>query len=1623
MEDQNTLNLSSSSSSASNQDHDQEDHSPLNLNESSQMTIDLIKHPQNSPFDSERPFKRPKTQSDQSFSSSINLNHKTSSPNHIDLTLDSINLPSQSNHLFKSSSVNNHPIHQLNQQPASGVVDLTHDSNQPSSSQSGTVAPLLSLQQKLKYSSKQQLLALNQSIARRQSEQANHHQNLSSNSNSTLTGSYPHLNIPLSSPASPISSTINPNHHYHHYPHQRFHPIPPYPGFVSNQSNHHYHYHPHSPLTSSPFSNRASNPPRSPSLPTSNQPSIESNINSNNSKPICIGLLSSLVLILYRLKDFEVDVKDLDGKIQPQTLPVRLCRFPPNGKNEMLKVLSLTGEQFGVVEHKIANVIGPLLGPIHSISGGGTVGGWIPNSTLSNKSETNNKIDSDSIKKKLKLQESDEDEDEDDDEITETDGLGGKKLTKSKTNVTKAQPDTRQLYIECCVIRRGEQNPMMLPLQLLLFCLPDFVPSVAAYLSRLGVCLEHPVSYHPEMHLGCLYDNPHSYQPLEAMDSIRQRLLGNSAYPTNAYNTRATVKACDTHQQVTAIFKNLASGVDLDETEPDEMIITPLYPHQKQALSFMLDRETSKEVPEDKRSAKNSVEKKALEKEDEQNLISLWKKTRDSYGCHIGWENVVTGLQQIGKQPPTQCRGAILADDMGLGKTISIISLIATTLKDAINYAKASLVKPTFVAATKKFAVVSGSSKFDPHSDNSEIGSVETLSKPSLLEELVAPTSSSGSKQKKEGNSITKKRIALEDRFKLIKVKSRATLIVCPLSTVQNWEGQIEEHVRRKDDETSSSCRSLSVCVYHGNSRTSDPKVLGDYDIVITTYSLLGYEFSRQNRSTKDDEEANDSSDGVEEVDGEGNPINSTPTVENNHGDKSTGKSQVAARRKRKGDGLPSPLQAIQWFRVVLDEAHMIKEHTTTQSKAACDLLAERRVCLTGTPLQNSLNDLFSLVCFLRLEPLTDRSLWTTFIGTPARVGEPLGVSRLQLIMRHIALRRTKETVDKNGKPILTLPAKKDEIIYLDLNDEEKSIYSRYHQRSRQTFMTLKKEDTVLKNYCSILQELLRLRQICTHPGLVLDAEAQSGKEFDSGRENGSTEFSKSKAIRLLILMRDTGATQCSECGREVIPTSATENIEEIEDFKPFQVTGSKRGRRPNGLGSRKKTKLHTSDETEVKDSQLVLVITACQHLFCLECFREHLCGSSQKFQQESVECSVCSQRLIVGKDIAEISPIELEKSIRMDELQGNGDVLTSKDCEPETKHSRKARIRKSRGKKGVESLPVQSDVNSIQLESEDHKLNSPPNSTTKEAIRETKATVELTEVHSNLINCITLSEPSLESSAEIKTDSQVESHTQTVSVNTTDDKGADLKDPTHDTLLKTPKLPASQRYSTKISHLVLDLLPFSQANPASMNYSPNDRMFNEDYDPNDPDADFKPSKGAVVKSVVFSQWTKLLDKIGNALDEFRIGYARLDGTMHRTERNKNIDKLKTDPKCEVLLVSLRAGGVGLNLTCAQRVYLMEPFWNPAVENQAVDRVHRLGQTKPVRMTRYIITGSVEQNMLEIQKRKTELANMSLVQTLSKLELSKRRVEDLHILFQGNINQNNRPDDDKQNHEHHQFLD
>jgi SNF2 family DNA or RNA helicase len=148
-------------------------------------------------------------------------------------------------------------------------------------------------------------------------------------------------------------------------------------------------------------------------------------------------------------------------------------------------------------------------------------------------------------------------------------------------------------------------------------------------------------------------------------------------------------------------------------------------------------------------------------------------------------------------------------------------------------------------------------------------------------------------------------------------------------------------------------------------------------------------------------------------------------------------------------------------------------------------------------------------------------------------------------------------------------------------------------------------------------------------------------------------------------------------------------------------------------------------------------------------------------------------------------------------------------------------------------------------------------------------------------------------------------------------------------------------------------------------------------------------------KALVFSQFTSMLSLVRSALDAKGIVYEYLDGKTR--DRQERIERFQSDGNCKLFLISLKAGGLGLNLTAADYVYLLDPWWNPAIETQAIDRTHRIGQTKPVHACRLIAKDTVEEKVLSLQQSKRSLADAIITADNSVLKSIAR--EDLELLL------------------------
>jgi len=159
-------------------------------------------------------------------------------------------------------------------------------------------------------------------------------------------------------------------------------------------------------------------------------------------------------------------------------------------------------------------------------------------------------------------------------------------------------------------------------------------------------------------------------------------------------------------------------------------------------------------------------------------------------------------------------------------------------------------------------------------------------------------------------------------------------------------------------------------------------------------------------------------------------------------------------------------------------------------------------------------------------------------------------------------------------------------------------------------------------------------------------------------------------------------------------------------------------------------------------------------------------------------------------------------------------------------------------------------------------------------------------------------------------------------------------------------------------------------------------------------------SKKQTLKSIVFSQFTSMLQLIEWRLRRAGFNTVMLDGSMTPQQRQKSIEHFMTDPDVEVFLVSLKAGGVALNLTEASRVFIVDPWWNPAAEWQSADRCHRIGQRRPCVITRLCIEDSVESRIVMLQEKKANMINGTI--NNDRVAMEKLTPEDMQFLFRGN---------------------
>ncbi|KAJ5498873.1 Zinc finger RING-type [Penicillium expansum] len=211
-------------------------------------------------------------------------------------------------------------------------------------------------------------------------------------------------------------------------------------------------------------------------------------------------------------------------------------------------------------------------------------------------------------------------------------------------------------------------------------------------------------------------------------------------------------------------------------------------------------------------------------------------------------------------------------------------------------------------------------------------------------------------------------------------------------------------------------------------------------------------------------------------------------------------------------------LFSVEFFRVILDEAHVIKNRRSKSAKSCYELKAAHRWALTGTPIVNRLEDLFSLVRFLKVEPWSNFSFWKTFITVPFESKEYVrALNVVQSVLEPLVLRRTKSMKTPEGQPLVPLPKKTVTIEEVELPKQEREIYDCIFTRAKRTYNDNVVAGTLLQSYSTIFAQILRLRQTCCHPIMTRNKAVVAEEESAAVAADATNEFKDDMDLQELI--------------------------------------------------------------------------------------------------------------------------------------------------------------------------------------------------------------------------------------------------------------------------------------------------------------------------------------------------------------------------------------------------------------------------------------------------------------------------------------------------------------------------
>jgi DNA repair protein RAD5 len=322
--------------------------------------------------------------------------------------------------------------------------------------------------------------------------------------------------------------------------------------------------------------------------------------------------------------------------------------------------------------------------------------------------------------------------------------------------------------------------------------------------------------------------------------------------------------------------------------------------------------------------------------------------------------------------------------------------------------------------------------------------------------------------------------------------------------------------------------------------------------------------------------------------------------------------NQVASAGGDRGTGVFS----VEFFRVILDEAHTIKNRQAKTSKACYELAAQHRWVLTGTPIVNRLEDLFSLVRFLRVEPWSNFSFWKTFITVPFESKEyARALKTVQTVLEPLVIRRTKDMKDERGQYLVPLPKKIVKVVELELSKSERAVYDLVFTRAKRAFNDSLQAGTLLKSYTTIFAQILRLRQSCCHPVLTRNKDLVADEEERAiAAAAGADGFADDMDLQELI-SRFTEDTKIAEKKNQ---EAADEPNLTFTTHALRQIQTDSSGECPLCLES----------------TMLNPAVTACWHSACKKCLEDHM--DFARDRGELPRCFACRET-INPRDVFEV--------------------------------------------------------------------------------------------------------------------------------------------------------------------------------------------------------------------------------------------------------------------------------------------------------------------------------------------------------------------------------------------------